>query len=167
MKHLKLNKIGKVSDAGKHWRQKEKRMAENEMIGCHHRFNKHEFGGELQQMARDREAWQAAIHGVTKSWTWLSNWETRSFACSICWYKVWSENFPKWLSVYFGHIYCCWLPVSLQNLSPCLSFNFYFGFSGLIRNYKVCTSIIFIIFILNNELIFLFRKKNGSEGELY
>ena len=22
----------------------------------------------------DREAWRAAIHGVTKSWTWLSDW---------------------------------------------------------------------------------------------
>ena len=29
-----------------------------------------------------------------------------------------------------------------------LSFNFYSGFSGLIRNYKVCTSIILITFIL-------------------
>ena len=22
----------------------------------------------------DREAWRAAVHGVAKSWTWLSNW---------------------------------------------------------------------------------------------
>ena len=22
----------------------------------------------------DREAWHAVVHGVTKSWTWLSNW---------------------------------------------------------------------------------------------
>ena len=22
----------------------------------------------------DREAWRATVHGVTKSWTWLSNW---------------------------------------------------------------------------------------------
>ena len=25
--------------------------------------------GELQELVRDREAWRAAIHGVTKSWT--------------------------------------------------------------------------------------------------
>ena len=25
--------------------------------------------GELQEMVRDREAWCAAVHGVTKSWT--------------------------------------------------------------------------------------------------
>ena len=29
---------------------------------------------ELREMVMDREAWHAAIHGVTKSWTWLSNW---------------------------------------------------------------------------------------------
>ena len=30
--------------------------------------------GELQELVMDREAWHAAIHGVTKSRTWLSNW---------------------------------------------------------------------------------------------
>ena len=30
--------------------------------------------GELQELVMDREAWHAAIHGVTKSWTWLRNW---------------------------------------------------------------------------------------------
>ena len=29
--------------------------------------------GELQKMVRDREAWRAAVHGVTKSQTQLSN----------------------------------------------------------------------------------------------
>ena len=28
---------------------------------------------ELQEMVMDREAWSAAIHGVTKSWTRLSD----------------------------------------------------------------------------------------------
>ena len=28
---------------------------------------------KLQEMVKDREAWHAAVHGVTKSWTWLSN----------------------------------------------------------------------------------------------
>ena len=28
----------------------------------------------LQELVMDREAWHAAVHRVTKSWTWLSNW---------------------------------------------------------------------------------------------
>ena len=29
---------------------------------------------KLWQMVKDREAWHAAVHGVTKSQTWLSDW---------------------------------------------------------------------------------------------
>ena len=29
--------------------------------------------GKLQEMVRDREAWRAAVHGVTKSWTQLGD----------------------------------------------------------------------------------------------
>ena len=29
---------------------------------------------KLQELVMDRQAWRAAVHGITKSWTWLSNW---------------------------------------------------------------------------------------------
>ena len=29
---------------------------------------------ESRELVMDREAWRAVIHGVTKSWTWLSDW---------------------------------------------------------------------------------------------
>ena len=29
---------------------------------------------KLQELVMDREAWRAAVHEVTKNWTWLSDW---------------------------------------------------------------------------------------------
>ena len=36
--------IGKDPDAGKDWKQEEKGMTENKMVGWHHRLDGHEFG---------------------------------------------------------------------------------------------------------------------------
>ena len=30
--------------------------------------------GRLQELVRDRETWHAAVHAVTRSWTWLRGW---------------------------------------------------------------------------------------------
>ena len=32
---------------------------------------------------KDREAWRAAVHGVTKNQTWLSNWTTTNQLCKV------------------------------------------------------------------------------------
>ena len=51
----------------------EKGMTEDEMVRWHHQLDGHEFE-EALGLVMDKEAWRAAVYGVTKSWTWLSNW---------------------------------------------------------------------------------------------
>ena len=47
-------------------------MTEDEMAGWHHRLDGHGFRS-TPGVVMDREAWRAAIHGVTKSQTRLSD----------------------------------------------------------------------------------------------
>ena len=47
-------------------------MTEGEMVGWHHQLDGHGFE-QTPGVSEDREAWHAAVHGVSKSWTQLSN----------------------------------------------------------------------------------------------
>ena len=71
--------IWKDPDAGKDWGQEEKGTTEDEMVGWHHWLSGHGLGG-LQQLVMDREAWHAAVHGITKSRTRLSNWTELNYS---------------------------------------------------------------------------------------
>ena len=83
---------GKDPDVGKDWGQEEKGTTEDEMVGWHHRLHGHELC-KLRELVIDREAWHAAIHGVTKSWRWLNDctelittlmkWKSEKLKCQL------------------------------------------------------------------------------------
>ena len=52
--------------------QEEKGTTEDEMAECPH-WLEHMSFGELRELVMDRKAWRAAIHGVAKSRTRLSD----------------------------------------------------------------------------------------------
>ena len=60
--------IGKDPDAGTEWRQEEKWTTEDEMVGCHHRLNGHEFE-QAWELVMDRGGWRAAVYAVAKRQT--------------------------------------------------------------------------------------------------
>ena len=72
---VKSQLIGKDPDDEEDWLQKEKEAAEDEVFGgiidsVEMNLNK------LQEIMKDKGAWHAAVYGVAKSQTRLSNWTT-------------------------------------------------------------------------------------------
>ena len=85
--------IGKDPDAGKDWQQEEKGTTEDEVVGWYHQLSGHDFMNlsKLREIVEDRGAWHAAVHGVAKSWTGLSDWKATT-ANKCCWLIFWSSN---------------------------------------------------------------------------
>ena len=86
--HVKSWLIGKDSDAGRDWGQKEKGMTEDEMAGWHHWLNGREFGWTLG-VGDGQGGLACCDHGVSKSRTRLSYWIElnlwKSFHIFHCW----------------------------------------------------------------------------------
>ena len=58
---------------GKIESKRRKGVTEDETVGWHHQLVSL---SKLQEIVRAREAWSAAVHGVTKSRTQINDWKT-------------------------------------------------------------------------------------------
>ena len=55
---------------------------------------------KLRELVMYREAWRAAIHGIAKSWTWLSDWTELNWHGSIRMVRflTWRLSVQEWIS---------------------------------------------------------------------
>ena len=65
---------------------------------------------ELQEMVMDREAWRAAIHGVSKSRTWLSDWsELKWYPFRVLFSRLHNISLNPYFPKFSSNSRFCWI----------------------------------------------------------
>ena len=103
--HAKSWLIGKDSDAGRDWGQEEKGTTVDEMAGWHHRLDGRE--SEWTPGVGDGQGGRcAAIHGVAKSRTRLSDWT------ELNWTELFQDHYWK-KKKFFSLLNCLWILIKI------------------------------------------------------
>ena len=123
---------------------------------------------KLWEIVEGRGAWYAAVHGVRKRWSRLSDWTTTKFLCTYsAVFIIWSFN---WV-----YIFTCQWPNTciLGGSSACLnkkeriseSLYLFHGYIALDRHQKVLTNIIRFPNVIDEQLFYNEKYWNYPELE--
>ena len=73
---------------------------------------------KFRELVMDRETWHAAVHGVTKSQTWLSDWTELNWSWQMCVISLWFLTCISLMVSYIEHL--CLLAICMSFLEKYL-----------------------------------------------